>query len=113
LLELRQLVTAMNRLSARMQSMYGGQIQLTERLHAAANTDSVTGVANRGCFDAAVDAALSDDESPHNIAIVLIQIGNFGDVNARFGRDAGDQLLVGRISQLNARFRRRRARRAA
>jgi diguanylate cyclase len=62
-------------------------------------TDSLTGVANRKCFDqkifAAVEEALANDET---LSLIFADIDHFKDFNDNHGHQLGDQVLrlVGR-----------------
>src|SRR5579871_2464387 len=65
----------------------------------ASGCDSVTGVANRGGFVAAVEAALT---APHvtSVAVLLVDLDEFSAVNTTVGFAAGDVILkevAGRI----------------
>lgn len=60
-----------------------------ERAEREANTDALTGVANRRAFDRALPAA-EDDPS---VRVVLFDADNFGRVNKSGGQTAGDALL--------------------
>lgn len=56
----------------------------------AANTDPLTGLANRRAFDLA-SATANDD--PHT-CIILFDANNFGQVNKLASYDEGDQVLI-------------------
>ncbi len=61
-----------------------------------AHTDPLTGVPNRRAFEYAVErelAAVAGGESD-DLAIVMIDLDNFKDVNTLHGHQAGDRLLV-------------------
>ena len=79
-----------------------GHKQLEERLAQQAQTDPLTGLANRSAFTAglqeAILRALREDGS---LAIVLIDLDDFAAINQRLGNAAGDRLLteVGRRLQ--------------
>ena len=57
-----------------------------------ANTDSLTGLANRRAFRDALDASAADREGGE-FALVLADIDDFKPVNDNWGHDAGDKLL--------------------
>lgn len=57
-----------------------------------ANTDVLTGLANRRAFRAHLDASASAPPIG-GFALILIDIDNFKPVNDRFGHEAGDRLL--------------------
>lgn len=75
-----------------------------ERLSAI---DSLTGIANRRHFDAALEAEMSRAmrlEKP--LAVILLDIDCFKQFNDRYGHNAGDDCLA-EIGQLLARYARR------
>jgi diguanylate cyclase (GGDEF)-like protein len=57
-----------------------------------ATLDSLTGLANRMSFNAALSAIL-DDRSVQNTTVLFVDLDDFKDVNDVFGHEAGDQLL--------------------
>ena len=72
-------------------------------LQRSADTDPLTGMANRNCFtralDAAIDAAIADG-SP--LALALIDLDGFKRINDTFGHPAGDEVLKTVARQLRA-----------
>jgi diguanylate cyclase (GGDEF)-like protein len=58
-----------------------------------ANTDSLTGLANRRRFDGALNAAFSGDGAKAEMALILIDIDNFKAINDRYGHLMGDRAL--------------------
>ena len=62
------------------------------RLHHAATTDPLTGLANRRAFTEALDTMLA--RSGGTGCLALFDIDHFKSINDRFGHDAGDDLLV-------------------
>ena len=66
-------------------------------LHASrrdALTDELTGLPNRRALNAAAAALLAPDPD-RKVALLLIDLNDFKEVNDTLGHDAGDQLLVG------------------
>ncbi len=57
-------------------------------LEHAANTDSLTGLANRRAFEAAVAANERED-----VAVLLVDLDGFKAINDRFGHAAGDDVI--------------------
>jgi diguanylate cyclase (GGDEF)-like protein len=57
-----------------------------------ARTDALTGLANRTSFVAELDAALAD-ESCHPVAVALLDLNDFKDINDTHGHDTGDEVL--------------------
>jgi diguanylate cyclase (GGDEF)-like protein/PAS domain S-box-containing protein len=79
-----------------------GHKQLEERLAQQAQTDPLTGLANRSAFTAGLqEAILRALREGRSLAIVLIDLDDFAAVNQRLGTAAGDRLLaeVGRRLQ--------------
>ena len=62
-----------------------------------AETDSLTGLHNRGAFDTRLDA-LVEDEIPQSCALIMVDLDGFKAYNDRHGHPAGDTVLqaVGR-----------------
>jgi diguanylate cyclase (GGDEF)-like protein len=62
-----------------------------------AETDALTGLHNRGAFDAQIDA-LADDRTPQSCALIMLDLDGFKRYNDRHGHPAGDRVLqaVGR-----------------
>ena len=57
-----------------------------------ANTDSLTGLANRRAFRENLESAIADNNG-REFALILADIDDFKPVNDRWGHDAGDRLL--------------------
>ncbi|PHV12549.1 diguanylate cyclase [Chitinimonas sp. BJB300] len=80
-------------MGSRMRMMQLKNRELRARTHvltAAAETDSLTGVANRAGLVARTTRLL--DTGQH--AIILIDLNRFKPVNDQFGHDAGDKVLI-------------------
>ncbi len=91
--ELRRMVTAMNRMVQKIQSMFQEQVELSESLHRQAYLDSVTQLSNRRDFDSRFDAFMKSEKGGSAGVLVLIHLGGLIEFNDRNGRDAGDQCL--------------------
>ncbi|MEO8500235.1 MAG: EAL domain-containing protein, partial [Vicinamibacteria bacterium] len=66
--------------------------QAHAKLTVLAEVDSLTGLANRTSFHAALSAAL-DDKSLENTTVLFVDLDDFKDVNDVFGHQSGDELL--------------------
>jgi diguanylate cyclase (GGDEF)-like protein len=71
------------------------------RLRLQAQSDGLTGLANRTHFHDEVHAAL-DAGDPDGIAVLLVDLDGFKAVNDTMGHAAGDALLVGVAERLRA-----------
>ncbi|MCY0095415.1 DUF1883 domain-containing protein [Hoeflea ulvae] len=58
-----------------------------------ANTDSLTGLANRRAFDARMTQIFSDPKNLAGTALILTDIDHFKSFNDRFGHLVGDRIL--------------------
>jgi diguanylate cyclase (GGDEF)-like protein len=68
--------------------------QLVSRLRQGATTDPLTGLANRAAFTAALRAAaVTVERTGEPLALALLDLDDFKQVNDRHGHAAGDRLL--------------------
>lgn len=79
--------------------------QLKEELKHQAMHDSLTGLANRANFTAAVEEAVSNLPGGTFAAVMFLDLDDFKSVNDSFGHAAGDQLLVVVAQRLQAECR--------
>ncbi len=100
--ELRNVVSAMNRMVEKVKEMFQHHVELNERLHDQLNTDSVTGLSNRQDFDARFTAALDKERAAASGALLLIRAGDLQQMNMQLGRQAGDEYLQSIASVLTA-----------
>ncbi len=69
--------------------------RLSDENYRLLNEDSLTGLANRHAFIAKLGDALNVERgSRESVAIVLVDMDGFKDVNGDFGHDVGDQLIT-------------------
>ncbi|NYT22248.1 GGDEF domain-containing protein [Alcaligenaceae bacterium] len=60
------------------------------KLHLEGTTDPLTGVVNRRGLDAAIEKLM---ETTQNVAVVMVDVDHFKDVNDKYGHAAGDEVL--------------------
>jgi len=70
------------------------------RARQIADTDALTGIANRRAFLAEVESVASRGEG--NVAVALIDLDGFKPINDTFGHETGDRLLVEVSQRLKA-----------
>ena len=86
-MNIRQLIASF--LQRLTDSIYPEGRERRDQHERAANTDALTGLANRR----ALDLALPTAEADPNTAVVFFDANNFGQVNKRVSDAAGDQAL--------------------
>jgi len=101
-LEFRQVVGAMNNLSARIKTVLDQEAKRLEKWRRAAHIDQVTDLLNREPFIQAVDAALESDDVNATGSLSIVRITGLARLNSEFGRKAIDSMLKGIGSALNA-----------
>jgi diguanylate cyclase len=70
-------------------------------LELLAFTDDLTKIFNRRAFEQAVEAAL-DVEEAKNIAMMVIDVDHFKQINDNFGHNVGDEALVALVRAIQA-----------
>ena len=76
-----------------------------EALVSMAHTDALTGLPNRRGFDAALAAALPHSTSERLLAVYMLDLDGFKQVNDRHGHEIGDDLLVAVAQRLRTNLR--------
>jgi diguanylate cyclase (GGDEF)-like protein len=76
------------------------------RLHSLTVRDPLTGALNRRGLDDALKSLMSGDVAPTIIAIALLDIDHFKQINDKYGHEAGDTVLVRFADILKGTFRR-------
>ncbi len=91
--ELRRMVEAMNRLSAKVEATFNEQTLLSKRLQQDAYGDPVTGLGNRRYFEVQMAHLLLAEDEFSVGPLLLIEMSDFKAYNERHGFLAGDEWL--------------------
>ena len=76
-----------------------------ENLHSLAHTDALTGLPNRRALDAAVTKAITSRKPEELVAVYMLDLDGFKQVNDQLGHDIGDALLVEVARRLQSHLR--------
>lgn len=90
--ELRKLGMAMNAMVARIKVMFEEQARQLEAVRREANSDPLTGLANRSYFMGRLQSALTREDSTGG-GLLIIRVVDLVGINQRLGRNATDDLL--------------------
>ena len=85
----------------RLRSMHSASATHCDRWH----TDALTGLPNRRGFNDALAAALPHSTPERMLAVYMLDLDDFKQVNDRHGHDIGDELLVEVAQRLRATLR--------
>jgi diguanylate cyclase (GGDEF)-like protein len=83
------------------------QVARLERdsLHSMAHTDPLTGLPNRRILDAAFSGAIAARKADELVAVYMLDLDGFKQVNDQYGHDTGDTLLIEVARRLKASLR--------
>ena len=85
------------------------EVQRTARerdnFHSLAFTDPLTGLANRRSLNTSISVALDAADQTHILAVYMMDLDGFKQVNDQFGHDVGDELLVAVAHRLKSTLR--------
>ena len=92
--EFQPLLGAIRSMATRLQDREAAMKRTNERLGRLAQVDALTGLGNRGCFDARLveghaDAAMRKE----SLALLLVDVDHFKAFNDHYGHVAGDACL--------------------
>ncbi|WFM73012.1 EAL domain-containing protein [Halomonas sp. CKK8] len=99
--ELREVVEAMNQLSAAVRDMLGEESQKLDLLRRRLQHDSVTGVLKREAFLAQLQIHLESQDSRASGTLALVRLARLSEVNERLGHGETDALLLALASGLD------------
>ena len=91
--ELRQVVTAMNRMVNKVKVMFEEQVAIAEEFRKHAYYDSLTGLGNRRYFEGQIQACLEQRDKTAKGIFLLVQLNDLNSLNHKMGLEAGDALL--------------------
>jgi diguanylate cyclase (GGDEF)-like protein len=77
------------------------QRRIREEMRHMAQHDALTGLANRSLFNQRLADALAGDD---NVAVLLLDLDHFKEVNDTLGHDVGDAVLLGTAQRLRTSF---------
>jgi diguanylate cyclase (GGDEF)-like protein len=90
--ELKQLAKAMNKTVKRLKEVFENEAQKLEVLRKDANTDILTGIANRSFFMSNLRATLNNEDVDSGI-LLIARIAHLTDLNQNLGRQDCDAML--------------------
>ncbi|CAM3405438.1 EAL domain-containing protein [Halomonas lysinitropha] len=91
--ELREVVLAMNQLSAAVRNMLGEESQKLDLLRRRLQHDGVTGVLKREAFLAQLQIHLESQDSRASGTLALVRLARLAEINERLGHRDTDALL--------------------
>lgn len=91
--ELRSVARGMNTMVERLQRSFDEEAARLEALRLQVRHDPVTGLLNRDAFIASLADALSGEQYGASGALVLVRLGDLGDINTHLGHTRTDVLL--------------------
>jgi diguanylate cyclase (GGDEF)-like protein len=92
--ELRPLAEGIRALVSRQQALFDVQAEQLEALRRQANSDTLTGLANRRHFMAMLDGVLGDGQAPAEAGLLLLRLHDLQGLNQRNGHAATDRALL-------------------
>lgn len=100
-LEFKQVVSAMNELSARIKQVLGQEAKRLQKWQRDAHVDKVTGLNNREPFMKEIEAALESDDVNATGSLSLVRLTKLAQMNQIYGRAALDSVLKDIGKELN------------
>ncbi|WP_426211234.1 bifunctional diguanylate cyclase/phosphodiesterase [Massilia sp. TWP1-3-3] len=91
--ELRQLSVAMNSTVVLLKSLFADEAERLEAIRREANTDALTGLANRHHFMQQMGEVLAVEDGAHG-SLILLRLSHLADLNRQLGHKATDAMLA-------------------
>jgi diguanylate cyclase (GGDEF)-like protein len=91
--ELRQLSVAMNSTVVLLKSLFADEAERLEAIRREANTDALTGLANRHHFMEQMNEALAVEDGAQG-SLILLRLSQLADLNRQLGHRATDTMLA-------------------
>lgn len=91
--ELKQVVSAMNQMTSKVQQMFFEQASIADNLLQQTFQDTVTGLGNRRYMEGQVISKISEKKFQVQGVFLLLQCTQLHEVNTKQGYGAGDRLL--------------------
>ncbi len=91
--ELQRLARAMNAMVQRVQALFAAQGAQVETLRREAYEDPLTGLPHRAHFMQRLGVMLHGEDGVASGALVLLRLGEMGELNRAFGREVTDRAL--------------------
>lgn len=92
--EFRRVVGAMNQMAEKLKALFAEEAARSEKLHAEAYRDPLTGLANRRLFEQQLCNHLGDDDEAGSGHLLILQIGDLARFNQKLGGQRADGLLI-------------------
>ncbi len=73
-----------------------------DSFHSLAYTDPLTGLANRRSLNASISSAIANSGPSNMLAVYMVDLDGFKQVNDKYGHDVGDELLIAVAARLKA-----------
>ncbi|KGE03942.1 bifunctional diguanylate cyclase/phosphodiesterase [Pseudohaliea rubra] len=99
--EFRELVAAMNRLSARVRAMLASEGERLEQLQRATTADPVTGILDRSAFNTQLAGTLASDDAGATGSFCIGRLTELTRYNQAYGRQVLDAVLASAGRNLN------------
>jgi diguanylate cyclase (GGDEF)-like protein len=76
-----------------------------DNMHSLAHTDPLTGLPNRRSLNSAISEAIKHANSDKILAVYMLDLDGFKQVNDQYGHDVGDELLIAVAERLRRNLR--------